>query len=79
MSMVKFLHTTDWQLGMARHYLGHDAQARFSRIVIATGSASDCPLTLEVGDLSDITIPLLAGELNGLKFLGGEVALRRSG
>ena len=29
MSMVKFLHTTDWQLGMARHYLGHDAQARF--------------------------------------------------
>ena len=37
------------------------------RIVIATGSASDCPLTLEVGDLSDITIPLLAGELNGLK------------
>ena len=30
MSMVKFLHTTDWQLGMARHYLGHDAQARFS-------------------------------------------------
>ena len=28
--MVKFLHTADWQLGMARHYLGHDAQARFS-------------------------------------------------
>ena len=49
------------------------------RIVIGTGSASDCPLTLEVGDLSDITTPLLAGELNGPKFLGGEVALRRSG
>ena len=30
MSMVKFLHTTDWQLGMARHYLSHDAQVRFS-------------------------------------------------
>ena len=28
--MVKFLHTADWQLGMARHYLGQDAQARFS-------------------------------------------------
>lgn len=27
--MVKFLHSADWQLGMARHYLGHDAQARF--------------------------------------------------
>ena len=30
MNMVKFLHTADWQLGMARHYLSHDAQARFS-------------------------------------------------
>ena len=30
MSMVKFLHTADWQIGMARHYLDHDAQARFS-------------------------------------------------
>ena len=29
-SMVKFLHTADWQLGMARHYLGQDAQARFN-------------------------------------------------
>lgn len=30
MSMVKFLHTADWQLGMARHYLGQDAQPRFN-------------------------------------------------
>ena len=30
MSRVKFLHTADWQIGMVRHYLGHDAQARFS-------------------------------------------------
>ena len=29
MGMVKFLHTADWQLGMARHYLDNDAQARF--------------------------------------------------
>ena len=29
-SMVKFLHTADWQIGMARHYLDQDAQARFS-------------------------------------------------
>ena len=28
--MVKFLHTADWQLGMVRHYLDQDAQARFS-------------------------------------------------
>ena len=28
--MARFLHTADWQLGMARHYLGREAQARFS-------------------------------------------------
>ena len=28
--MARFLHTADWQLGMARHYLDRDAQARFS-------------------------------------------------
>ena len=28
--MVKFLHTADWQIGMARHFLDQDAQARFS-------------------------------------------------
>ena len=30
MDMVRFLHTADWQLGMARHFLGADAQARFN-------------------------------------------------
>ena len=28
--MVKFVHSADWQLGMTRHFLGGDAQARFS-------------------------------------------------
>ena len=28
--MVKFLHTADWQIGMTRHFLSSDAQARFS-------------------------------------------------
>ena len=27
--MVKFLHTADWQLGMTRHFLAGEAQARF--------------------------------------------------
>ena len=26
---VRFLHTADWQLGMRRHFLDHDAQPRF--------------------------------------------------
>ena len=28
--MVKFVHSADWQLGMTRHYLSDEAQARFS-------------------------------------------------
>ncbi len=28
--MVRFLHTGDWQLGMTRHFLSTDAQARYS-------------------------------------------------
>lgn len=28
--MVRFLHTSDWQLGMTRHYLAPEAQARFT-------------------------------------------------
>ena len=28
--MPRFLHTGDWQLGMTRHFLGDDAQARFT-------------------------------------------------
>ncbi len=30
--MVKFLHTADWQLGMTRHFLKGEAQARFSAV-----------------------------------------------
>ena len=28
--MTRFLHTGDWQLGMTRHFLGDEAQARFT-------------------------------------------------
>lgn len=28
--MVRFVHTADWQLGMTRHFLDSDAQARFT-------------------------------------------------
>jgi len=28
--MVRFVHTADWQLGMSRHFLDTDAQARFT-------------------------------------------------
>lgn len=29
-SRMRFLHTSDWQLGLTRYYLGRDAQARYS-------------------------------------------------
>ena len=29
--MIRFLHTSDWQLGMTRHYLDAEAQSAFSR------------------------------------------------
>jgi len=28
---VRFIHTADWQLGMTRHFLSEEAQARFSQ------------------------------------------------
>jgi len=31
MSTVKFLHTSDWQLGMTRHFLSEGAQERYSQ------------------------------------------------
>ena len=39
---MKFLHTADWQLGMTRHFLEEDAQARYSAArrdaIVAIGS-----------------------------------------
>ncbi len=29
--MIRFLHTSDWQLGMTRHFLAEDAQERYSQ------------------------------------------------
>ena len=40
------------------------------RFVIDDGTAGDRSMTLEIGDLSDITMPLRAHELNGPKLLG---------
>ena len=31
MTMVRFLHTSDWQLGMTRHFLSEGAQERYSQ------------------------------------------------
>ncbi|MCY4162851.1 MAG: exonuclease SbcCD subunit D [bacterium] len=56
--MVKFIHTADWQLGMTRHFLAGEAQARFdgSRIdVIKTigklATEQDCSFVVVCGDV----------------------------
>ena len=43
------------------------------RFAINSGSMSGCPLKLDIGDIKDITLVLKSAELNGPKFLGGEI------
>ena len=46
--MTKFLHTADWQLGMTRHFLSEEAQARFTAARIEAISSIGA-LALEEG------------------------------
>ncbi len=56
--MVRFLHTADWQLGMTRHFLGAEAQPRFSaaridviRTIGALAAAEGCGFVVVCGDV----------------------------
>jgi len=56
--MVRFLHTADWQLGMRRHFLDEDAQARFSaarvEAIVTMGDicrAEGCGFVVVAGDV----------------------------
>ena len=56
--MIKFLHTADWQIGMTRHFLKPEAQARFSSArldAISTmaeiASREECQFALVCGDV----------------------------
>lgn len=55
---MRFLHTADWQLGMTRHFLDADAQARFTAArtdviarIGALAEAEDCAFVLVCGDV----------------------------
>jgi len=57
---MKFLHTADWQLGMTRHFLGNDAQARYSAArrdaIVAIGALAretDVEFVVVAGDVFD--------------------------
>ncbi len=56
--MVKFLHSADWQLGMTRHFLSDEAQARFSgaridviREIGALAVDENCGFVVVCGDV----------------------------
>lgn len=56
--MVRFVHTADWQLGMARHFLDADAQARFTaaridavRRIGALAGSEGCDFVVVCGDV----------------------------
>ena len=56
--MVRFVHTADWQLGMTRHFLSPEAQARFSaaridviRRIGATATEEGCGFVVVCGDV----------------------------
>ena len=56
--MVRFLHTADWQLGMTRHFLADEAQARFDgarldaiRAIGSLAEEEDCAFVVVCGDV----------------------------
>ncbi len=57
-SLVRFLQTGDWQLGMTRHFLGDEAQARFTearfgaiRRMARLASEQGCEFAVVCGDV----------------------------
>jgi len=56
--MIRFLHTSDWQLGMARHFLSEGAQERYSqarfdaiRTMGRIAKQQECQFMLVCGDV----------------------------
>ncbi len=56
--MIRFLHTADWQLGMTRHFLDAEAQARFTAarievigVIGALAVEERCPFVVVGGDV----------------------------
>ena len=57
---VRFIHTSDWQLGMTRHFLSPEAQARYSearleaiREIATLAEAEGCAFVVVSGDVFD--------------------------
>ncbi len=64
MTVVRFLHTADWQLGMTRHFLSEEAQGRFSQARIdaitsmaAVAAERDTAFVVVAGDVFETNQP----------------------
>ena len=72
--MVRFLHTSDWQLGMTRHFLRADAQARFHaaridaiRAIGRIAAERRCQFVVVAGDVFESNLVDRAIVLRGLQ------------
>ena len=61
--MVRFVHTSDWQLGMTRHFLEGEAQARYTaaridaiRSIGAVARAARCEFVVVAGDVFESSL-----------------------
>jgi DNA repair exonuclease SbcCD nuclease subunit len=69
--VVRFLHTGDWQLGMTRHFLGDEAQARFT--------AARLDAVREIGRIAEregCAFVVVAGDVFESNHLDRQVLLR---
>jgi len=82
---MKFLHTADWQLGMTRHFLDADAQARYSaarrdavtalgRIAVETG-AEFVVVAGDVFDANQLAPKVVSQSLAAIRAIGLPVYL----
>ncbi len=70
-SMVKFLHTADWQLGMTRHFLAGEAQARFD--------AARLDAVRRIGELAEVEgcgFVVVCGDVFESNQVGRQVVVR---
>lgn len=74
---LRFLHTSDWQLGMTRHYLDAEAQGRFTRarfdaVARLAELAADrgCEFVVVAGDVFETNQPDAATVARALEALG---------
>ncbi len=75
--MIRFLHTSDWQLGMTRHFLAGEAQARFAQDRVEAvrrlgriAADEDCEFVVVGGDVfesNQVTRQTVARALDALR------------